>query len=117
MTGKKDGRRLHKTGRKECFGNPKMPEWLINSLRKVLRKVEKLWIRREKFPTRHGKKLENDSKGKGKMPGNGKRKPKKTGFSFEKNSGKALKKREWDEKISQHWTKNIPMKRKNLENG
>ena len=63
------------------------------------------------------KKLENDSKGKGKMPGNGKRKPKKTGFSFEKNSGKALKKREWDEKISQHWTKNIPMKRKNLENG
>ena len=30
------------------------------------------------------KKLENDSKGEGKMPGNGKRKPKKTGFSFEK---------------------------------
>ena len=54
------------------------------------------------------KKLENDSKGKGKMPGNGKRKPKKTGFSFEKNSGKALKTREWDEKISQHWTKKYP---------
>jgi hypothetical protein len=54
------------------------------------------------------KKLENDSKGKGKMPGNGKRKPKKTGISFEKNSGKALKKREWDEKISQHWTKKYP---------
>ena len=78
------------------------------SLRKVLRKVEKLWIRREKFSTLHGKKLENDSKGEGKMPGNGKRKPKKTGFSFEKNSGKVLKTREWDEKISQHWTKKYP---------
>ena len=61
-----------------------------------------------KISTLHGKKLENDSKGKGKMPGNGKRKPKKTGFSFEKNSGKVLKKREWDEKISQHWTKKYP---------
>ena len=65
-----------------------------------------------KISTLHEKKLENDSKGEGKMPGNGKRKPKKTGFSFEKNSGKVLKTREWDEKISQHWTKNIPMKQK-----
>ena len=64
------------------------------SLRKVLRKVEKLWIWREKFPTLHGKKLENDSKGEGKIPENGKRKPKKTGFSLEKNSGEAQKIRE-----------------------
>ncbi|MEJ8741826.1 hypothetical protein, partial [Phocaeicola sp. HCN-6420] len=88
MTGEKHGKNLHKTDRKECSGNPKIPELLRNSsprkaarrkihsekcgfsLRKVLRKVEKLWIRREKFPTLHGKKLENDSKGEGKMPGN-----------------------------------------------
>ena len=105
--GKKTWRAPAQNRLKKCSGNRKIPEWLINSLRKVLRKVEKLWIRREKFPTLHGKKLENDSKGEGKMPGNGKRKPKKTGFSFEKNSGKVLKTREWDEKISQHWTKKI----------
>jgi hypothetical protein len=92
---------------KKAAGRNKHSEKCGFSLRKVLRKVEKLWIRREKFSTLHGKKLENDSKGEGKMPGNGKRKPKKTGFSFEKNSGKALKTREWDEKISQHWTKKI----------
>ena len=40
------------------------------------------------------KKLENDSKGEEKMPGNGKRRPKIAGFSLEKNSGKALKTRE-----------------------
>ena len=126
MTGEKHGKSLHKTDRKKCFRNRKIPKWLRSSspekaagrnkhsekcgfsLRKVLKKVEKLWIRREKFSTLHGKKLENDSKGEGKMPGNGKRKPKKTGFSFEKNSGKALKTREWDEKISQHWTKKYP---------
>ena len=39
-------------------------------------------------------KLENDSKGEGKIPENGKRKPKKTGFSLEKNSGEAQKIRE-----------------------
>ena len=70
-------------------------------------KSGKIMDTERKISTLHEKKLENDSKGKGKMPGNGKRKPKKTGFSFEKNSGKALKTREWDEKISQHWTKKI----------
>ena len=83
---------------KKRSGTPKIPGLLKNSppkkaaggkihsgkcefsLRKVLKKVEKLWIRREKFPTRHGKKLENDSKGEEKMPGNGKRKPKKQAF-------------------------------------
>ena len=29
MTGKKYGRRLHKTDRKKCSGNRKIPEWLI----------------------------------------------------------------------------------------
>ena len=125
MAGKNTAGACTKPAEKRHSGSPQIPELLKNSppkkaagrkihsekcefsFRKVLRKVEKLWIRREKFSTLHGKKLENDSKGEGKMPGNGKRKPKKTGFSFEKNSGKALKTREWDEKISQHWTKKI----------
>ena len=29
MTGKKHGGRLHKTDRKKCSGNRKIPEWLI----------------------------------------------------------------------------------------
>ena len=52
------------------------------------------------------KKLENDSKGEEKMPGNGKRRPKIAGFSLEKNSGKALKTREWDEKNGRQYPQN-----------
>ena len=51
-------------------------------------------------------KLENDSKGEGKIPENGKRKPKKTGFSLEKNSGEAQKIREWDEKNGRQYPQN-----------
>ena len=64
----------------KAAGRNKHSEKCGFSLRKVLKKVEKLWIRREKFSTLHGKKLENDSKGERKMSENRKRKPKKQTF-------------------------------------
>ena len=162
MTEEKHGKSLHKTDRKKCFRNRKIPEWLIKKRQAASAKCEKFQMKigmagkntasgirkmqkipdenrddgektrqapaqdrqkrmlrepqnagiADKFPPESSeksgkimdterkishtarKKLENDSKGEGKMPGNGKRKPKKTGFSFEKNSGKALKTRE-----------------------
>ena len=114
--------------------NPKIPELLRNSspekadrrkihsekyefsLRKVLRKVEKLWIRRKKFPTLHGKKLENNSKGEEKIPENGKRKPKIVGISLEKIQEKHKKYGNEMKKTagSTHKTRKIPDEKSRL---
>ena len=42
MTEKKHGGRLHKTGRKKCSGNRKIPEWLIKKTASSIRKTQKI---------------------------------------------------------------------------
>ena len=121
-----------KPAEKRHSGSPQIPELLKNSppkkaagrkihsekcefsFRKVLRKVEKLWIRREKFPTLYEKSLKMIRKVRKKCPetGSGSRKNRlflrkefrksteKTGMGWKNFSALDKKISRWSEKIS-----------------
>ena len=96
--GEKTRRAPAQDRQKKMLRDPKMPELLRNSspekadrrkihsekcefsLRKVLRKVEKLWIRRKKFPTLYGKNLKMIRKVREKCPETGSGSRKKQAF-------------------------------------
>ena len=96
--GEKTRRAPAQDRQKKMLRDPKMPELLRNSspekadrrkihsekyefsLRKVLRKVEKLWIRREKFPHCTGKNLKMIRKVREKCPETGSGSRKKQAF-------------------------------------
>ena len=64
MTEKKHGRSLHKTGRKKCSGNRKIPEWLI-------KKQQAASVKRKRFrrkigmtEEKHGRRLHKTNRKK-----------------------------------------------------
>ena len=135
MTDKIHGRSLHKTGRKKTLRKPPntgiVEEFPSKESSRTENPFRKMWIFLPESSEKSGKimdterkishtvrkKLENDSKGEGKMPGNGKRKPKKQAFPSKRIQEKHWKNGNGMKKFLSTGQKNIPMKRKNLENG
>ena len=135
MTEKKHGRSLHKTGRKKTLRKPPntgiVEEFPSKESSRTENPFRKMWIFLPESSEKSGKimdterkishtvrkKLENDSKGEEKMPGNGKRKPKKQAFPSKRIQEKHWKNGNGMKKFLSTGQKNIPMKRKNLENG
>ena len=84
MTGKKYGRRLHKTDRKKCSGNRKIPEWLI-------KKRQAASVKRKRFRRKIGMTEEKHGKSLHKTDKKMLRKPKNTGMT-NKNTANSIHK-------------------------
>ena len=81
---KKHGRSLHKTGRKKCSGNRKIPEWLI-------KKQQAASVKRKRFRRKIGMTEEKHGKSLHKTDKKMLRKPKNTGMT-NKNTANSIHK-------------------------